>query len=96
MRPWPWKQRQVQVAEVLEVHKLRRKGRFTVPDVFQQSPYRMFYSGNRCHRARAAGERDIRLCRLYARNDYGPGSSNSPITKIFKTNLQAFRYAVNH
>jgi len=49
------------------------KESFTVPDVFQRSSYRMFYSGNRCgYRARAAGERDIRLCRLYTRNDYVP------------------------
>lgn len=32
------------VAGVLEVHKWRREGRFTVPDVFQRSAYRMFYN----------------------------------------------------
>jgi hypothetical protein len=80
---------------MLEVHKWRRKGTFTIPDVFQRSSYRMFYSENRCYRARVARERDIRLCRLYARDDYGPGFSSSLITKRLKTNLQAFRYALN-
>lgn len=56
--------------------------------------------GGRCYCTRAAGERDIRLCWLYARNYYhGPstGFSSSPITKDKKTqtNLRAFRYAVN-
>lgn len=83
---------------VLEVQCINGDGkeRFTVPDVFQRSSYRMFYSENRCYRARAAGERDIRLCRLYARNDYGPGFSSGRSQRDSKLNLQAFRYAVNH